>query len=119
MALKYFFIDFATSLVKWPLWWYSSGLVLIGGKLFGSVKSLAKTVALGVWMRNIFTPMFGQNDWQSRIISFFMRIFQIIFKLIKLFFWSILMIGLYILYLVLPIFAVFGLAFQVFGSLVV
>lgn len=37
-----------------------------------------KSMAVGVWVKNIFVPMFGQRDWQSRIISFVMRVVNII-----------------------------------------
>jgi len=39
-------------------------------------------MGLGVWIKNLFVPMFQQYDWQGRIISFFMRLFQIIFRFI-------------------------------------
>ena len=41
-------------------------------------------LAIKVWIKNIFVPMFGMHDWQSRIISFFMRVVQIIGRAIVL-----------------------------------
>lgn len=36
--------------------------------------------ALGVllWLRNLFVPMFGQHDWQGRLVSFLIRLVQLI-----------------------------------------
>jgi len=36
--------------------------------------------ALGVllWLKNLFVPMFGQHDWQGRLVSFLIRLVQLI-----------------------------------------
>ena len=48
------------------------------------IQGYARTLAIRVWIRNIFVPMFGMYDWQSRLISFFMRVVQIIGRTIAL-----------------------------------
>lgn len=119
LTLKYFFIDFFGSLLKWPVWWYSSGLVYVVKQLTLGVKGYSKSLAVGVWIRNLFVPMFGQNDWQSRLISFGMRVFQIIARSFFVALWTILMIAVFLVYIILPIFSVVGLIYQIFGSLLV
>ena len=65
-----------------------------------------------VWVVNIFTPMFGQRDIAGVLISFFMRIFQIIGRSLVLIFWSALMFFLLLVWLVLPIAVFLGIVFN-------
>jgi len=75
-------------------------------------------LAIGVWTKNIFVPMFGMHDWQSRIISFFMRVVQIIGRSIALFLLTLIILFALALYvLVLPA-AVGFAAFHFTGALV-
>jgi len=117
LTLKYFFLDFFGSLLRWPVWWYSSGLVYVVKQLVLGIQGYAKSLAVGVWIKNLFVPMFGQNDWQSRLISFGMRVFQIIARSIFVMLWSVLMMIVFLIYIILPIFAVTGLIYQIFGLL--
>ena len=31
-----------------------------------------------LWLKNLFVPMFGQHDWQGRLVSFLIRLVQLI-----------------------------------------
>ncbi|MEK7647754.1 MAG: hypothetical protein AAB384_01805 [Patescibacteria group bacterium] len=65
-----------------PVWWYTGGLAFM---LRWMRERSARTwyrLAISLWMRNIMVPMFGQYDWQGRIISFFIRLFQVIARCI-------------------------------------
>lgn len=106
LAFKYLFVDLIGGVIRWPLWWYTKGLALRFAWARNSITGYAKMVALGVWVKNIFVPMFGQRDWQSRLISVFMRIVNIIGRGIALMFWSLIVLALVILYLALPIISV-------------
>jgi len=96
-------------LVLWPLWWYTSGLLIIlkatGRKIIG----LWQGLALDVWLKNIFRPMYGQYDAASRIISFLMRLVQIVFRLIIMLVISAVIIVLPVVYLALPLLAIWQL----------
>ncbi len=108
LALEYFFIDLIGGIVRWPLWWYSKGLILILKKSSEWVRGYGKSLSLGVWIKNLFVPMFGMNDWQSRIISFFMRIAQIIFRgiaFIFLIFFVMIFVAVYIISLPVSVIA--------------
>jgi|SRR3989338_9977544 len=95
-----------------PLWWYSRGLVnlLIGVKKFLIYKQ--KYLALLVWIKNIFKPMYAQYDWQGKLISFFMRAAQIIYRSMIMIFWLILSLALIIFWVILPILAIYEIIFQ-------
>lgn len=103
------FIDTAAALVYWPLWWYSKGFIAIMTWFMHTVSYYAQVSAVGVWVRNIFTPMFGQYDWQSRIISFIVRIGNIIVRSIGLLLWTLLCGSLVIMYLLWPPLLIYGL----------
>jgi hypothetical protein len=89
MNIPQYFADGLFSMFYFPIWWYTKGLLLISNRLLASLSYYAKSTALSVWVKNLFVPMFGQRDWQSRIISFVMRVVMILLKLIGIALWSI------------------------------
>jgi len=114
-TVRYFFVALFASFVRAPIWWYGHGLLFVVKTLFAWATGYAKTMALGVWMKNLFVPMFGMYDWQSRMISFFMRVFQILFRTFMLFVWSLLLLFLFALYVALPIFTVTFFFYHLIG----
>ncbi len=108
-GIQYFFVDFLTDLVRWPVWWYSRGLILVTGWVIQAVRNYGRSLAIWVWIKNIFVPMFGRQDIQSRIISFFVRLVQIFVRSIMLLVYSIIILILLAIYLLLPILCVYGL----------
>lgn len=86
----------------------------------GSVTTLrgyARYFAIEVWIKNIFVPMFGQHDWQSRLISVFMRLVQIIGRSLALVVVTLGIVLVSVLYLVAPVAVMLLLAYNVMGSL--
>lgn len=57
-------------------------------------------------MKNLFTPMFGQYDWQSRIISVFMRSVNIIGRSIAVIVVALAVFIAFLFYLALPLIAI-------------
>ncbi len=100
--VKYSVIGLIKHFLYWPLWWYSGGLF---SALKGTGRRIVNTwkgLGLGVWLNNIFRPMYGQYDFASRLISFFMRLVQIIFRMVIMVVLTIFFIILFLFYLVLP-----------------
>ena len=102
--------------IFFPLWWYSKGLFDFSKGQLEFLKNRFKGLALGVWVKNIFKPMFGQNDWQGVLISVIMRIFQIIIRSIAMIFWIIVSILIVILWVSLPVIIFYQIIFQLFIS---
>ena len=104
--------EIARDIIYFPLWWYSRGLfnLLLGVRDFLVDKQ--KSLALLVWIKNIFKPMYGQYDWQGFLISFFVRLVQIIFRSIFMLFWAILGLAVIIFWLFLPILVIYEIIFQ-------
>jgi len=99
-------------ILYFPVWWYSRGLFNLIANLMEFLSNKQKSLALLVWLKNIFRPMYAQYDWQGMLISFFMRLAQIIFRSIVMLFWLILSFAVVIFWLVLPVFIIYEIIFQ-------
>ncbi len=86
-----------------PLWWYSVGLLRLLKNLGLFLQERWMVIGAGVWLKNIFVPMYGQRDFASRAISFFVRIFQIIFRFIAFIFFVLLSLGGLFIWIAFPI----------------
>lgn len=86
-----------------PLWWYTKGIVYTTQKLWYSARKQAARVAVGLWVKNLFVPMYGQYDWQGRVISFFVRLFQIIGRSLAYVAWVGVLVFLGMFYLCAPL----------------
>lgn len=106
-SIKYVAIDLVGDILYWPLWWYSKGLLKMAKFCFGEIAGEQEKLGLSVWVKNIFTPMFGQYDIEGRIISFFIRLVQIIGRSILLLIWSILIFILLLAYVIMPLIIVY------------
>lgn len=107
--IKLIFIDTVWDIIYFPIWWYSKGFLLAFKWTVRAIVETENFVALRIWIKNILTPMYGQYDWQGRIVSFFMRVFQIIFRTIIFLAGTIFYVLLFIFYLILPIVIVYFL----------
>lgn len=92
-----------------PLWWYSTGLKRAARSAAMLVKSGSDFFAPGLWLQNLFVPMFGQTDWQGRIMSVFMRIINIIARGFAMIVWTIICLALFLLWIVWPLFVLYML----------
>ncbi|MBU1036464.1 hypothetical protein KKF32_00325 [Patescibacteria group bacterium] len=99
---KYTLIGSVRNLITWPVWWYSSGLIIVFKGTLKLISQAWHNLSLGVWLINIFRPMYGQYDVASRIISFFMRLIQIIIRSILMLILLAIFIALFFIYLFLP-----------------
>jgi hypothetical protein len=104
------FWDFA----YFPLWWYSEGLVQAARGVFNFWRSQEASLGFFVWLKNIFVPMYGQQDFAGRAISFVVRFVQIIFRGIALLFFIVLGLAFFIFYLILPPTILLAIALQLF-----
>ena len=65
-----------------PVWWYTKGFKNRILKCVFNVKKTAHNLALNIMFRYLFQPMFGQTSISGRIISFFMRVIILLWRLI-------------------------------------
>lgn len=90
-------------IVSFPVWWYTKGIVYMLEQLLLSARRQAASFAVNLWVRNLFVPMYGQYDWQGRIISFFIRLIQIIFRSLAYTLWLGILAGVAVFYVFAPI----------------
>ncbi len=105
--------EFILDILYFPLWWYTRGFfkVLVWAERFLGARFRGS--ALGVWLRNLFTPMYGQHDWAGMLISFIVRCFQIFFRTLMMIFWLAYVVVAIALWLVAPVFIVSQIIFQI------
>lgn len=85
-----------------PLWWYTVGFLRFLKNVASFLSEQWIIIGAGAWIKNLFTPMYGQRDFTGRAISFFIRIVQIIFRFIMFVFFVILSLASIIAWLILP-----------------
>lgn len=102
-SLKYVAKDLIGDFLYWPFWWYSKGLLNTIKFSFQSIKNQQEALGVNIWIKNIFTPMYGQYDWEGRLISFIIRLLQIIFRTFLLIIWMILSLIPIIIWVILPV----------------
>ncbi len=106
-SAKFITVDLIGDILYWSIWWYTKGLIKAALFCWQEIKAQEQRLGLSIWLRNIFTPMFGQYDLEGRIISFFIRLFQVIARALILLIWTILVFILFFVWLVLPIIIVY------------
>jgi hypothetical protein len=95
-----------------PIWWYSQGCLRFAKKLYGFLSWQSASLGVGVWLKNIFVPMYGQTDFSGRLISFFIRLVQVIFRGILLLLIFILCLILFFLWAVIPLLVIYAIILQ-------
>ncbi len=101
--IKFVFLDIIGDFFYWPIWWYSKGLIKMGRFCLHEFSNQVEQLGVLVWIKNLFTPMFGQYDIQGRLISFFMRIFQIIIRSFAVLIFAVFYLILFLLWPIMPI----------------
>lgn len=97
--LKYIILD----TLYFPLWWYTRGFKKILLWAGNSMAEAERAAALKLWLKAMFQPMFQDYTRSGRIISFFMRLILLIFKLAGIGVWAAFLLCLIALWLVLPV----------------
>jgi len=105
-----FFLDF----LFFPIWWYTYGMKKAFFYCLNLFLNAFDRLAPLLWLKNIFVPMFGQRDWQGRIVSFFMRFINVILRGVTLFFVFLIIVLLFFVWAAFPFFVSFMLVSSLF-----
>ena len=100
-------------IVYFPIWWYGPGLVRTIRKLGLFWLDQGRMIGFSVWLRNIFVPMYGQSDLAGRLISFVMRLIQVVLRGTVLLFWLAFVLAALCLWIALPPAIALSLAAQI------
>lgn len=106
-------ISLILEIIYFPIWWYSVGLFRLTQNIISFLYSRERTLGFSIWLKNIFVPMYGQWDFSGRLISFFIRLVQIIYRGIVLLFWVTVCLFILLFWLAIPIVLVLLIFFQI------
>jgi len=106
-------ISLLLEIVYFPIWWYSVGFGRLVRDVWNFWRDQEKVLGFSVWAKNIFVPMYGQSDWAGRLISFLVRLVQVIFRGFALFIWLLICLVVIIFWLALPPLLILAFIFQV------
>lgn len=109
IVLQRLIIEALLDIFYFPVWWFSFGIRRSALWCFDILKSGNDWLAPGLWIANLFVPMYGQYDWEGRLVSFFMRLVQIIFRLFGLTIWLLFCLILFFVWIMWPLVIVYGM----------
>ena len=115
LAVKFLAVDSIVSLLYFPIWWYTKGAFRVAAHGFRSLRNAGHSFGVRIWLKNLFKPMFGQHDFTSRIISFFMRLVMIIYYSAILLFLVVFYAALFAAWLTLPLLIIYEFSTQLVG----
>lgn len=106
-------VSLILEIVYFPIWWYSVGFGRTLKNVWNFWRDQEKILGFSVWAKNIFVPMYGQSDWAGRLISFLVRLVQVIFRGFALLIWLFICLVVLIIWLTLPVLIILALIFQI------
>ncbi len=109
LILQRLFLEAILDIFYFPVWWYTRGAGHAGKWCWEMFKHGNNNLAPGLWLANLFVPMFGQYDFQGRLVSFFMRLVQIIARAFALLVWFGVCLAFFSVWLILPILIIRGM----------
>lgn len=104
--------DILKSIIFFPVWWYTGGVVAVIEYLITQVKSLSQSFRLTVLFRYLLKPMYGQTDIWSRILSVPVRIVHFLILLVVTCAYTVFLSLLVMVWIVLPIIVIVALLYH-------
>lgn len=117
MIMRLILTELVGGFLALPVWWYTRGLSIMSDWVRRTIREASEMFALGVWVRNLFVPMYGETEWSGKIISFGVRIAMIFVRGVAVAFWTVLALGAFAAYLVSLPLAVIGALYHGTGLL--
>jgi len=108
LVLPRLLVETFLDLLYFPFWWYTAGAYSSAVWCLRLIGAGNGHFAPGLWLANIFVPMYGQYDIEGRFISFFMRLVQILARSLMLFIWILFCLVLFLIWLSLPVLVFYG-----------
>ncbi|USN53226.1 MAG: hypothetical protein H6760_03550 [Candidatus Nomurabacteria bacterium] len=113
-SFSFLFQELLFDVVRFPFWWYSGGLMQLGRFWLSQMRGRAEQLSLRIWLRNMFTPMYGDYTKSGRIISFFLRIVVLVGRLFVFVLWFLIMSVFVIVWLATPPIITYAIIRQLF-----
>jgi len=107
LLLQRLALDAIIDIAYFPFWWYTAGFMRVLNGAKNWIAAANMNMAPGLWLRNLFVPMFGQTDVQGRIMSVFMRFANVIGRSIGLLIWILIVLFFLMVWLSFPLFVLY------------
>lgn len=114
-SLRFFWKDILGDIVAFPLWWYTRGTLWVIQFIIRQASNYAQTLSLKIWVKNLFVPMYSQYDIAGRLISFFLRIVVLIYRVVLFIIWLFLLLAFLGLWMFGPFLVLYVILYQLFG----
>ncbi|MBU1131803.1 hypothetical protein KKC32_00935 [Patescibacteria group bacterium] len=111
-SVRFIFVEIIGDFFYFPFWWYTGGVKKSLARMSDTVSQGNQEFGVTIWIKSLFKPMYGQYDWQGRIISFFMRLFQIVVRSMLLLFWTVFSVLVFFIWIFLPLFIILQILFN-------
>lgn len=115
LVIRRLLLDALLDIFATPVWWYTGGLKTVAHWWIYMVRRGNASLGVLLWLKNLFVPMFGQHDWQGRMISIFMRFVNLAGRGIVYVIWMTAVTALLLLWIAAPFLLFLGLVFTVVG----
>ena len=102
-------IEFFIDIFYYPIWWYTGGIVYVLNAAKNTFSAGNGFLAPGLWLKNLFVPMFGQHDLQGRLVSFIIRLGNVIFRGFGLLLWSVVVLVMIFVWVLAPLVVIYML----------
>lgn len=119
LSVYYFFTYGISQVLMLPVWWYTRGLNKLIQRLADWQIVEWRRLALWVWIKNLFTPMFHDYTIIGRGLSFVMRVIIITIRLVSLIAKFAFKVALLIMWILLPPITVIGLLASLFNLMLI
>jgi len=106
-GIKFIVIDIIGDFVYWPIWWYTIGLKDCFVFCAVQIKKTWLSLGLNIWLKNLFTPMYGDRSFVGRLISLIVRIVVLFWRLLWFFFWTSFVLAMLFIWIIGPIIVVY------------
>ena len=114
-ALRFVIRDVLFDILRFPIWWYTTGTVQAARFFVYELRAITDRLSIRILLRNFFKPMYGDYTRSGRIISFFMRLFVFVFRLIGLVIWSAVLCALFAFWLLVIPLVLYRILYQLSG----
>lgn len=112
MIARLILSELVSGVFSLPVWWYTRGLSLVSIWCRESIRNASQMFGIGVWVKNLFVPMYGETEWSGRLISFGIRAIMIVVRGLAVALWSVVAVFAFVLYVsVLPL-AIIGVIYH-------
>lgn len=105
-ATSFLLRELVGEILRFPVWWYSEGLVLAWRRLERQWMAGVDRTGIRWLLINMGKPMYGDYTRSGKIISFFFRVILVFWSVMVLGVWAVMVLTIFLIWLAAPVVAV-------------